>query len=653
MTSDSSDYAKLCHNNVEPMVGGRLKQFLPKWRKITSDPHVLNAVSGYRLEFSKEMGAPSRTKPPYLFRCDKAEEADIDLEISKLHDKGVIEPCQMETGEFVSNIFTRPKKDGGTRVILDLSDLNKYLQYQHFKMENIHTAIELISENSFLASVDLRDAYYTVPVHPTHRKFLKFSWKNQLWQFKVLPNGLSTAPRLFTKLLKPVFTLLREQGHVVIGYLDDVLIIGESENQTLQTVFETTSILAQLGFLVHPEKSVLCPTQEIQFLGFILNTQAMTIRLPDNKSEEIQSLCTELMQIANPSIRQVARIIGKMVASFPAVQYGQLYYRALERDKIKALKMNKGHFDRKMSLSLEAKQELQWWTDNVQSTFSPLRHPKPMLELCTDASGKGWGASDHTTHTGGRWNEDELQKARENKINYLETLAAGMGLKSFCSNSQNIHVLLRLDNSTAVAYINNMGGIKSLDCDRAAREIWQWCETRKIWVTAAHLPGKLNVEADRMSRIFNDRTEWMLDRTVFQEITSRFGTPEIDLFASRLNKQVENYVTWLPDPHAKAVDAFTLDWGKWYFYAFPPFCLVAKCIQKIKSDNATGILVVPKWPSQPWFPLLNRMMNEEPLVIHRSESLLTLPVSNTPHPLNTQIDLLACRFCASPSEMRD
>ena len=640
-------------SNVEPTVGGRLKLFIQNWCKITTDPHVINAVNGYRLEFSEETGAPSRSEPPYLFRCNKTEEIGIDQEIAKLFDKGVIEPCHRETGEFVSNIFTRPKKDGGTRIILDLSDLNKNLKYQHFKMENIHTAIELISENSFLASVDLRDAYYTVPVHPADRKFLKFFWKNQLWQFKVLPNGLSTAPRLFTKLLKPMFTQLREQGHVLIGYLDDTLIIGESESQTAKTVQATTSILAQLGFLVHPDKSVLCPTQEIQFLGFILNTRAMTIRLPNNKSQEVQQLCSELLHTPTPSIRQVARIIGKMVASFPAVQYGQLYYRALERDKIKALKMNKGHFDRKMSLSLEAKQELQWWIDNVQSASAPLRHPKTTLELCTDASGKGWGASDHTTHTGGRWNETELQKARENKINYLETLAAGMGIKSFCANAQNMHVLLRLDNSTAVAYINNMGGIKSPDCDRAAREIWQWCAARKIWVTAAHLPGKLNVEADHMSRTFNDRTEWMLNRTAFQEITSRFGMPEIDLFASRLNKQVDDYVTWLPDPHAKAVDAFTLDWGKLYFYAFPPFCLVAKCIQKIKLDNATGVLVVPKWPSQPWFPLLKRMMTEEPLVIHRHECLLTLPVSNTPHPLNAQLDLLACRFCASPSEMQD
>lgn len=79
------------------------------------------------------------------------------------------------------------------------------------------------------------------------------------------------------------------------------------------------------------------------------------------------------------------------------------------------------------------------------------------------------------THTGGRWNEQELSEARNNGINYPETLAAFLGLKSLCSDMNNCHILLRLDNTTAVAYINAMGGTKSLDCNTMARTIWNWC----------------------------------------------------------------------------------------------------------------------------------------------------------------------------------
>ena len=190
-----------------------------------------------------------------------------------------------------------------------------------------------------------------------------------------------------------------------------------------------------------------------------------------------------------------------------------------------------------------------------------------------------------------------------------------------------------------------MGGLKSPSCNQLVLDIWQWCILRNIWLTAAHLPGCQNTEADFRSRHFNDRTEWMLDKGSFQTITYKFGSPEIDLFASRLNTQVPRYISWMPDPEAEAVDAFTLDWGSFtLFYAFPPFCLIAKCLQKIQRDKASGLLVVPNWPTQAWFPLLKSMLEEEPLVLRRSKKLLTQPISKLSHPLSDKLDLLCCRI---------
>ncbi|KAJ8043466.1 hypothetical protein HOLleu_10559 [Holothuria leucospilota] len=577
---------------LTPFVGGQLKLFYNNWCKITSDPFILRAIKGYTIEVD------SKNPPHYdgsrvrYFRRKPSEQMAISNEIIKLHEKGIIEPCARETGDFLSNIFTRPKKDGGLRLILDLSDFNQHLLYKHFKMDNIHTAIHLVTKNCYLASVDLKDAYYSVAINENSRKFLKFEWLGSLWQYKALPNGLSTAPRLFTKLLKPVLASLRQQGHTVIGYLDDTLIIANTLEQANSAIEATVNSFSQLGFTVHPEKSVLKPSHEIQFLGFVINSKELKLWLPKEKALDIQQSCTNLLQDTNPSIRHVAAVIGKLVAALPAVQHGQLFYRALEKAKILALKYNAGHFDRKMKLPSEARLELHWWISNITSTSKPLRYPKPTIELRSDASGKGWGATDMTNCSGGRWNTYELQFARENKINYLEILAAYMGLKCFCKNQYNVHVLLRIDNTTAVSYINNMGGIKSPECNNVAKLIWDWCRKRNIWLTAAHLPGKLNVEADVLSRQFNDKTEWMLNRGVFKQIVDRFGQPEVDLFASRLNKQVNRFVSWLPDPEAEAIDAFTLDWGDLNFYAFPPFCLIPRCLQKIINDSGQGIMVV-------------------------------------------------------------
>ena len=652
-TLSPSELCEITSGGYDNAVGGRVRLFYDKWQQITSDPFILEAVRGYKLEFNEAKMPPNRDKPLSQYKTSQLETASIDGEISNLLSKNVIEECGHEKGEFLSNIFTRPKKSGGVRLILDLSELNKSLNVQHFKMDSVHTAAYLISQDFFLASVDLRDAYYSIPIDPRFRKYLKFPWRGKCYQYKALPNGLSTAPRLFTKLLKPVLATLREMGHVVVAYLDDTIIIGETREQTAKAVKDTTRLFTELGFIVHDEKSVLAPQQELKFLGFTLNTVNMTICLPEDKAQDISTACSELHDKIKPTVRQVSHVIGKIIAALPGVQYGPMFYRNLERDKISALKNNRGHFDRAMNLSEEAKEELKWWINNIDKQFSPIRRNAPTVELRTDASGLGWGATDLNRETGGRWNEAEMIKAGNNAINYLETLAAGLGLKSLCSNVHDAHILLRLDNTTAVAYLNNMGGVKSKDCDLAARDIWRWCMEHNIWITASHLPGRDNTEADERSRKFNDRNEWMLNKGIFKKISSKFGHPEIDLFASRLNNQLKRYVTWLPDPNAESIDAFTLDWGKMYFYAFPPFCLIPRCLQKIRMDRAEGLLVVPNWPTQSWFPSLQRLLCEKPFFIQRRVDLLTQPVSGDPHPLHKQLDLICCRLCGSPSKGLD
>ena len=118
-------------------------------------------------------------------------------------------------------------------------------------------------------------------------------------------------------------------------------------------------------------------------------------------------------------------------------------------------------------------------------------------------------------------------------------MAAFLSLKSFLLQIENKHVLLQTDNTTVVAYVNNMGGSRSVGCDRIAREIWFWCIAHNVMLTATHIAGVTNTVADRESRNLNDRVEWQLNQNVFQRIMDEFGPFDIDLFASRLNKKVD------------------------------------------------------------------------------------------------------------------
>ena len=102
--------------------------------------------------------------------------------------------------------FSVPKKEGAHRVILNLKNFNKHVSYHHFKMDSLNTIVKLamVDKKCFMASIDLKDAYYSIPIRKEDQKYLRFFWNGNFYQFTCLPNGLSSGPRKFTKILKPV-----------------------------------------------------------------------------------------------------------------------------------------------------------------------------------------------------------------------------------------------------------------------------------------------------------------------------------------------------------------------------------------------------------------------------------------------------------------
>ena len=177
-----------------------------------------------------------------------------------------------------------------------------------------------------------------------------------------------------------------------------------------------------------------------------------------------------------------------------------------------------------------------------------------------------------------------------------------MGLQTFCKSLRNTHIRLLIDNTIAIAVLNHMGTSHSKPCNRLGKEIWEWCIIRNIWISAAHIPGVHNITADLESRKTNSSTEWMIVSNVLHETISKVNFhPDIDLFASRLNNQFPRYVSFRPDPGAVAIDALTLNLSQFQFYAFPPFSVISTFLQKIMEDGATGICVIPDWPTQAWY----------------------------------------------------
>ena len=342
------------------------------------------------------------------------------------------------------------------------------------------------------------------------------------------------------------------------------------------------------------------------------------------------------------------------MASFPAVRFGPLYYRQLENEKIIALKAAFGNFDSRMVLSDTARSDLAWWIENLPYTKKPIIEEKIDATIHTDASDKGYGYANIESGTsgGGEW----LPEERCWHINVKELKAVELGLKAICRDMTNMHIRVRSDSQTTVAYIREMGGSKSLQCNQVARAIWLWASARKNWISACHIPGVSNVQADQLSRKFSHETEWMLDPHVFHRVTTCFSQfpVHVDLFATRTNRQLEKYVAWRPDPDAWEIDAFSVNWSELRAYVFPPFSLIPTVLHKINVDQATVIAVVPHWPTQSWFPALLKLLADHPRVLPQSTSLLRLPgLPEKIHPLHRKLKLLACLLSGKDTIRKD
>ena len=279
-----------------------------------------------------------------------------------------------------------------------------------------------------MTNIDLKDAYLSVPVHQSSQKFLRFIWEDTCYQFKALPFGLCSAPRIFTKLMKPIAAFLRRKSIRVLIYLDDFLLLAATKEEAVKNTHLLITLLQSLGFIINFKKSSLTPSQVITFLGFKIDSTSMMLSLPAEKINKILDCAHRLLAPQRITLRNLASLIGLLEASRPAIWRAPLHFRHLQCDLIWGLQMNRETYDALITLSTSARGELAWWLENTRSTNgSPVHLPPPDMLITTDASMKGWGAVHHSLETNGRWSQQESLQ----HINYLELKAAFLALKTF------------------------------------------------------------------------------------------------------------------------------------------------------------------------------------------------------------------------------
>jgi hypothetical protein len=384
---------------------------------------------------------------------------------------------------FHSTLFTIPKKTGGERPVLNLKPLNRYLPRIPFKMETMKTICNLLQKGHYMTSIDLTDAFLHVLVHETSKRYLRFHWNNNTYQFRTIPFGLSLSPMVFTKILKPVLKWARRSGIMISAYLDDLLVIGKTAAITMTNTMKVIQKLTKVGFLVNHKKSQLTPSTIIQHLGFMINTEKMTLTVPASKIRDIRRAAQKLLHQSSVKLTALTSFIGKALATSLAVFPARLHTRQLIQQANKLKHSN----ETSIVLTGPAKLNLQWWIQHLQQwnghSFIPEQHRH---ELYTDASMSGWGIVDGLKIISGTWNQDE--KLRH--INYLELLVIYYIVKNPKYRGRSIQIYC--DNSTVVSYINHFGGTRSQHLLDLTQVIWMEC-----------LKTNTRIKVDYVATMFN------------------------------------------------------------------------------------------------------------------------------------------------------
>ena len=539
-------------------VGARLQNFWQTWLDLGAGPRVVQILQeGYTLPFRIR---PKLTRIPRVISCYANPHRNSYLleALHQLIDKNAVEPVYNQTSlGFYNRLFLVPKANNKWRPILDLSNLNQFLKVEKFKMETPETIRTSLLQGEWVTSVDFKDAYFHIPIQEQSRKYLRFHVQGQTYQFRALPFGLSMAPMEFTVVAKEVRLMAIHKGIRIHQYLDDWLVRARS----LQTCLRHTQILVKmcqdLGWLVNLEKSELEPKQVFNFVGYQFDLRSGRVRLTPDRWLSLQEKIQALLLLPACPVRQFMSLIGLLTATEKQVHLGRLHMRPIQWHLKNNWRVPES-LEKVIPLPESLHPHLQWWLEESNVLQGQPLHPiKHALQIFTDASKEGWGAHLNKFTARGSWSVPESKL----HINYLELKAVFLALKEFQNLCVDKIVLVATDNTTVVAYINKEGGMRSGPLCALLWRILTWCSQRQVTLKARHIPGHLNVIADKLSRLGQTiQTEWSLLPEVFQQICSQWHRPQIDLFATRFNHKLPQFVSPVPDSLAVAVDALTLPW---------------------------------------------------------------------------------------------
>ena len=356
--------------------------------------------------------------------------------------KGAVELAPLPSPGFYSRLFVVWKTSGSWRPVIDLSHLNRFVDVSPFQMETIQSVLLSVRQGDWMASIDLKEAYLQVPVHPASRHFLRFMFRDTVYQFKALCFGLSTAPQVFTRVMAPVSAILHSMGIRMRRYLDDWLVQSASRESLLRDLQNVLQLCHELGIAVNPQKSNLVPSQVVQYLGVVIDSTSFRASPSEERISRLQSTAAEFQSCASPPASLWLSLLSVLSSLAHLVPGGRLRLRSLQLCLHRS--WDRQDLEDPVYALMECLRDLQWWLHLPRLSLGvSLCQVSPDLHFWSDASDVGWGAHLDRQIASGLW--DAHQAALS--INVRELLAVKLGLHQFQSSLQGRTVAVFCDNT--------------------------------------------------------------------------------------------------------------------------------------------------------------------------------------------------------------
>lgn len=623
-------------NQNSPFRGGCLREFAHQWQQQGANHNILKLITGGRIPFLRK--PPLQYPDSHVLRKYTTKKSkEMTNIISQLKQQKILETPPIINPGFLCHMFLVNKSDGGIRPIFDLRRLNLFVATKHFQLISQVDIRNFLQMNDWSVKIDIHQAYFHLPIAETHRRFLRIFYNNELLQLTALPFGLSSAPKMFATVSNWIAEILRARGFRILVYLDDFLLVNQDQQTLVSQVAETLSLLKTLGWHVNYNKSILEPSHEVEYLGLIWNTQENKIKLPGKKAMKIKLIISKLLKFKNSSLREMQSLLGLLNFANYTVSKGRLHCRRMQLF-LKQFQQNRPR--ERNNLSVQVQQDLGWWLKVVEHSSSPIIKPKVTHFFTTDAADAGWGAQLNNKYLSGKW--ATYQKPWHS--NMKELYAVFAAIHSQRMTLKEAHILIQSDNRTLVSYIRNEGGTRSLGLLKLTTRLLKLIQSLGITLSANYLPGRINEIADRLSR-GRKLPEWHLLPQATEALFKEWGTPDVDLFASKASNVVPRYVT-LDSADCTAIfcDAFSRQWDFQLGWAFPPPSLIPRVLAHLNSAKGTYILIAPQWTKCFWLPDVRTRAIGEPLPIKNLRKVLIDLTTGTCPPQVDKLSLLAWKI---------